>query len=54
LKSGEYRQRRVLYRNGGGGKFSDVSTEAGAAVMEKTAGRGLGWATTTMTGDLTY
>jgi len=41
LKSGEYRQRRVLYRNGGGGKFSDVSTEAGAAVMEKTAGRGL-------------
>src|SRR5262245_7662746 len=41
LKSGEYRQRRVLYRNGGGGKFSDASTEAGAAVMEKTAGRGL-------------
>ena len=41
LKSGEYRQRRILYRNGGAGKFSDVSTEAGAAVMEKTSARGL-------------
>ena len=41
LKSDEYRQRRILYRNGGGGKFSDVSAEAGAAVMEKSAGRGL-------------
>lgn len=41
LKSGEYRQRRILYRNDGGGKFSDVSTEAGAAVMEKTSARGL-------------
>jgi len=41
LKSGEYRQRRILYRNRGGGKFSDVSTEAGAAVLEKTSGRGL-------------
>jgi hypothetical protein len=41
LKTGEYRQRRLLYRNGGDGKFSDVSAEAGAAVMEKNAGRGL-------------
>jgi len=41
LKSSEYRQRRLLYRNGGDGKFSDVSAEAGAAVMEKNAGRGL-------------
>ncbi len=41
LKSGEYRQRRILYRNGGAGKFSDVSAEAGAAVMEKTSARGL-------------
>jgi hypothetical protein len=41
LKSGEYRQRRILYRNGGVGKFSDVSAEAGAAVMEKTSARGL-------------
>jgi hypothetical protein len=41
LKSGEYRQRRLLYRNGADGKFSDVSAEAGAAVMEKNAGRGL-------------
>ena len=41
IKSGEYRQRRILYRNAGGGKFIDASVEAGAAVMEKTAGRGL-------------
>jgi len=41
LKTGEYRQRRLLYRNGADGKFSDVSAEAGAAVMEKNAGRGL-------------
>jgi hypothetical protein len=41
LKSGEYRQRRILYHNAGGGKFTDASAEAGAAVMEKTAGRGL-------------
>ena len=41
LKGSEYRQRRILYRNGGAGKFSDVSTEAGAAVLEKTSARGL-------------
>ena len=41
VKSGEYRQRRILYRNGGMGKFADVSTEAGAAVMEATSARGL-------------
>ncbi len=41
LKNGEYRQRRILYRNNGGGKFSDVSAEAGPAVMEKTSARGL-------------
>ena len=41
LKSGEYRQRRILYRNGGAGKFTDVSAEAGAAVMDKTSARGL-------------
>ncbi|MFN0120753.1 MAG: CRTAC1 family protein [Blastocatellia bacterium] len=41
LKSGEYRQRRILYRNDGAGKFSDVSSEAGAAVMAKTSARGL-------------
>ncbi len=40
-KSGEYRQRRILYRNGGGGRFIDVSAEAGAAVMTKTSARGL-------------
>jgi hypothetical protein len=41
LKSAEYRQRRILYRNGGAGKFSDVSTDAGPAVMEKASSRGL-------------
>ena len=41
VKSSEYRQRRILYRNGGTGKFSDVSIEAGAAVMEKSSARGL-------------
>ena len=41
VKSGEYRQRRILYRNSGAGKFSDVSAEAGAAVMGQTSARGL-------------
>ncbi len=41
VKTGEYRQRRILYRNGGTGKFSDVSQEAGATVMEKSSARGL-------------
>ena len=41
VKSSDYRQRRILYRNGGMGKFSDVSIEAGAAVMEKSSARGL-------------
>lgn len=41
VKSGDYRQRRILYRNGGAGKFSDISELAGPAVMERTSGRGL-------------
>ncbi|HYP13942.1 MAG TPA: CRTAC1 family protein [Bryobacteraceae bacterium] len=41
LKSGEYRQRRILYRNSGIGNFIDVSAEGGAAVVEKTSARGL-------------
>ena len=41
VKLGEYRQRRILYRNGGAGKFTDVSNEGGPAVMAKTAARGL-------------
>jgi hypothetical protein len=41
VKSGDYRQRRILYRNSGVGNFIDVSPEAGAAVMEKTSARGL-------------
>ena len=54
-KSGEYRQRRILYRNGAAGRFVDVSAEAGAAVMTKTSARGLAlWATTTMTEEPIY
>ena len=41
MKSGEYRQRRILYRNGGAGRFADVSAEAGPGVMEKSSARGL-------------
>ncbi len=41
VKSAEYKQRRILYRNGGSGKFSDVSELAGDAVMAKTSARGL-------------
>ncbi len=41
VKSGEYKQRRILYRNLGAGKFADVSVDAGPAVMEKASGRGL-------------
>jgi len=41
VKSGEYRQRRILYRNGGAGKFTDISAAAGPAVMEKSSARGL-------------
>ena len=35
-----YRERKVLYRNNGKGKFEDVSTEAGPGIMEPVAGRG--------------
>ncbi|MCU1326037.1 MAG: RNA-binding protein [Bryobacterales bacterium] len=41
VQTGEYRQRRILYRNSGEGKFADVSTDAGPAVMERTSARGL-------------
>ena len=41
VKTGEYRQRRILYRNGGAAKFSDMSSEAGEAVMHKASSRGL-------------
>ena len=36
-----YKERRVLYRNLGNGKFEDVSTSAGSPVMERFASRGL-------------
>ena len=34
-------QRKVLYRNVGGGKFADISTEAGPGIAEPAAARGL-------------
>jgi hypothetical protein len=36
-----YRERKVLYRNLGNGKFADVSLDAGPGITEKAAGRGL-------------
>ena len=35
-----YKQRKVLYRNLGNGKFADVSELAGPGIMEKVSGRG--------------
>ena len=35
-----YRQRKVVYRNLGNGKFRDVSLEAGPGVLEQVSGRG--------------
>jgi hypothetical protein len=35
-----YRQRKVLYRNLGNGKFADVSEEAGPGIVEQVSGRG--------------
>jgi hypothetical protein len=39
IESG-YRQRKVLYKNLGNGKFSDVSMDAGPGMIEKVSGRG--------------
>jgi enediyne biosynthesis protein E4 len=36
-----YRQRKVYYRNLGGGRFADVSLSAGPGVTEAVAGRGM-------------
>ncbi|MSV30661.1 MAG: CRTAC1 family protein, partial [Bryobacterales bacterium] len=36
-----YRQRKVLYRNLGSGKFADVSMSAGPGIAETVAGRGM-------------
>jgi hypothetical protein len=36
-----YRQRKVLYRNLGAGRFQDVSLEGGAGILEAVAGRGM-------------
>jgi len=35
-----YRERKVLYRNNGKGKFLDVSLEAGPGILETVSGRG--------------
>ena len=35
-----YRQRKVLYRNLGNGRFADVSMDAGPGILEKVPGRG--------------
>ena len=35
-----YRERKVLYRNLGNGKFADVSGSAGPGILEKVSGRG--------------
>ena len=35
-----YRERKVLYRNLGNGKFADVSMDAGQGILEKVPGRG--------------
>ncbi len=35
-----YRQRKVLYRNLGNGRFQDVSEQAGPGIVEKVPGRG--------------
>ena len=36
-----YRERKVLYRNDGKGKFIDVSQEAGPGILETVSGRGM-------------
>ncbi len=39
LESG-YRERKILYRNLGNGKFADVSMDGGPGILEKVPGRG--------------
>ena len=36
-----YKERKVLYRNDGKGKFQDVSLEAGSGIIETVSGRGM-------------
>ncbi len=35
-----YRERKILYRNNGNGKFTDVSMDAGSGILEQVPGRG--------------
>jgi hypothetical protein len=47
-----YRERKVVYRNLGNGKFADVSTEAGPGILETVAGRGCAFGDFDNDGDL--
>ena len=47
-----YRERKVLYRNLGNGKFADVSTEAGPGILETVPGRGCAFGDFDNDGDL--
>lgn len=47
-----YRERKVVYRNLGKGRFVDVSLEAGPGVLEKVAGRGCAFGDFDNDGDL--
>jgi hypothetical protein len=47
-----YRERKVLYRNLGNGKFSDVSLSSGPGILEKVPGRGCAFGDFDNDGDL--
>jgi enediyne biosynthesis protein E4 len=47
-----YRQRKVLYRNLGNGKFADVSLDAGPGILERVPGRGCAYGDFDNDGDL--
>jgi hypothetical protein len=51
LESG-YRQRKVLYRNLGNGRFADVSLEAGSGITEQVPGRGMAFGDFDNDGDI--
>lgn len=47
-----YKQRKVLYRNLGNGKFADVSETSGPGILEKVSGRGCAFGDFDNDGDL--
>ena len=51
LESG-YRQRKVLYRNMGDGRFADVSLDGGAGILEAVTARGCGFGDFDNEGDI--